>query len=98
MRRSFEKLLILYALKEEDLCTVLVKLPLLKMQIREHKAYIVQNYLSQPVYTSLTSLKLVYLARYICKSLTVSRFWDRISKTFTVEMQGTDLDISIRYL
>lgn len=39
MRRSFEKLLILYALKEEDLCTVLVKLPLLKMQIREQSIY-----------------------------------------------------------
>lgn len=32
------------------------------MQMREHELYIVQNYLSQSESTSLTFLKLVYLA------------------------------------
>lgn len=36
------------------------------MQMREHELYIVQNYLSQSESTSLTFLKLVYLA--ICTS------------------------------
>lgn len=53
------------------------KFPFLKMQMREHHGYIVQNYLSQAINTSL---KLVNLARSICKSLTVSKLWAGISK------------------